>query len=139
MRNRTMAEVVQHREPVTLTTGTTIQEACLALHQRSASAALVMEGPSLRGIFTAGNALRALALGLDPARTALSQAMTGNPCCLDAEDDALDALRLMEDGGFGHVPVVSDGCALGVVSWTDFTGQERMRRDAENELSETMR
>ncbi|TCH98815.1 CBS domain-containing protein [Roseococcus sp. SYP-B2431] len=139
MRNRTMAEVVQHREPVTLTIGTTVQEACLAMHERSASAALVLEGAALRGIFTSGDALRALALGLDPARTALGQAMTRDPCCLGAGDDALDALRLMEDGGFGHVPVVCEGRPLGVVSWTDFTGQERSRRDEENELSETMR
>jgi CBS domain-containing protein len=139
MRNRTMAEVVQHREPVTLTVGTSLQEACLTLHERSASAALVLEGAALRGIFTADDALKALALGLDPARTVLGQAMTRDPCCLDAEEDALAALRLMEDGGFGHVPVMREGQPLGVVSWTDFTGQERSRRDEENELSETMR
>jgi len=139
MRNRSMAEVVQHREPVSLTIGTTVQEACLTLHERGASAALVLEGTALRGIFTSGDAVKALALGLDPTRTALGQAMTVDPCCLGAEDDALDALRLMEDGGFGHVPVVRDGKPLGVVSWTDFTGQERLRREEENEISETMR
>ena len=36
----------------------------------------------------------------------LRQVMTKKPACLPPGHTAIDALRLMRDGGFRHVPVV---------------------------------
>jgi CBS domain-containing protein len=49
---------------------------------------------------------------------------------------AIEALRLMSDGGFRHVPVVADGKVVGVVSHGDFRGLETARLDEETGLWE---
>ena len=48
----------------------------------------------------------------------------------------IDALRLMRDGGFRHVPVVDNGTLVGVVSRGDFRGLEQDRLDEETGLWE---
>jgi len=63
---------------------------------------LITDGQKLLGIFTGRDAVHALAVGLDPARTLVGQVMTAEPCCLGPQDRAMDSLRLMEDGGFRH-------------------------------------
>lgn len=50
----TMAEVVRHGRPLILLAGTTVQEACTALHERHAGAVLVMEEGKLKGTSPAG-------------------------------------------------------------------------------------
>jgi CBS-domain-containing membrane protein len=44
---------------------------------------------------------------------------------------AIDALRLMEDGRYRHVPIVDDGKVVGIVSRYDFSGLELDRLDEE--------
>ena len=46
---------------------------------------------------------------------------------------AIEALRLMWDGGFRHIPIVDRGKLLGVVSRGDFKGTERDRLEEERE------
>ena len=46
--------------------------------------------------------------------------MTEDPDCLPPRHTAIDALRLMRDGGFRHVPVVHEGVLLGIVSRGDY-------------------
>ncbi|HWA81648.1 MAG TPA: CBS domain-containing protein [Acetobacteraceae bacterium] len=49
---------------------------------------------------------------------------------------AIDALRLMQDGGFRHMPVVADGVVVGIVSRGDFRGLELDRLDEETGIWE---
>ena len=51
---------------------------------------------------------------------------------------AIEALRLMRDGGFRHVPVVDGDRLVGVVSRGDFLADERGRLEAESELWERL-
>lgn len=139
MQTRTMAEMVRHQNPLTITAGATVQEACAAMHKRRVGAVLVVNGQKLLGIFTGRDAVHALAVGLDPARTLVGQVMTANPCCLNPQHKAIDALRLMDDGGFRHLPVVEDDHLLGVVSRYDFRSQEHRRMDEETGFFEILR
>ena len=52
---------------------------------------------------------------------------------------AIEALRLMRDGGFRHVPVVQEDVVIGVVSRGDFRGMEQDRMDEETGIWERMR
>jgi CBS domain-containing protein len=65
--------------------------------------------------------------------------MTAQPTTMPPDNSAIDALRLMWDGGFRHLPVVKGGKLLGVVSRGDFKGVEQDRLDEERELWEHMR
>ena len=49
---------------------------------------------------------------------------------------AIEALRLMHDGSYRHLPVVEDGKVLGLLSRRDFFGVEKARLEDETALWE---
>jgi CBS domain-containing protein len=62
--------------------------------------------------------------------------MTPEPDTIRSDTIAIEALRLMQDGGYRHLPVVDDGQVLGVVSRRDFYGAEKARLDDETAMWE---
>jgi CBS domain-containing protein len=90
------------------------------------------ERERLLGIFTGRDAVRVLAEARDPVQTVLQDVMTREPDTMPPGRTAIEALRLMQDGGFRHVPVVTEaGKLVGVVSRFDFRGLEQDRLDEE--------
>jgi len=65
--------------------------------------------------------------------------MTTNPDTMSPEQTAIDALRIMWDGGYRHLPVVKEGRILGMVSRGDFKADEQDRLEEERNLWEHMR
>ena len=98
-----------------------------------------MSKAHLLGIFTGRDAVRILAQESEAATLPLRRVMTKEPACLPPRHKAIEALRLMRDGGFRHVPVVENGVLIGVVSRGDFRGLEQDRLDEETGLWERMR
>ena len=138
--NREMAEIIRNQKPLTLPPATTVQDACKHMHRRKVGAVLITnEKGNLVGIFTGRDAVRVLAQGKAAATIALRQVMTRKPACLPPRHTAIDALRLMRDGGFRHVPVVENDVLVGVVSRGDFRGLEQDRLDEETGIWERMR
>jgi CBS domain-containing protein len=133
MTNRQMSEIIRRQEPTALRPTATVQEACRKMHERRIGAVLVTdEQKRLLGIFTGRDAVSVLAQAKDPATTVLQDVMTRNPDTLLPGKTAIEALRLMQDGGFRHVPVVTEGGKVaGVVSRFDFQGLEQDRLDEE--------
>jgi len=140
MQQRPMQDVIIRRQPVTLPPEATVQQACQAMRQHRIGAVLVTDpGRRLLGIFTGRDAIcRMLAEGRDPASTALAAVMTPRPTCMPPDARAIEALRLMRDGGFRHVPVVDGERLLGVVSRGDFHGDEQSRLEEESTLWERL-
>ena len=133
---RHMSEMVK-RTPVTLSPDATVQEACQLMHRHRIGAVLVVNGHHrLEGIFTGRDAVRLLAEGRNPTHTHLKIVMTPEPECLPPRHTAIEALRLMSDGGFRHVPIVDDGRVIGIVSIGDFRGAEHARLDEETGIWE---
>ena len=64
---------------------------------------------------------------------------TADPATLSPDRSAVEALRLMWDGGFRHLPVVKAGRVVGVISRGDFKGYEHHQHDEERDLWEHMR
>ncbi len=133
MTNRALGEIVKRQRPVTLPISATVQQACQIMRDRRIGAILVTGGGGqLVGIFTGRDAVgRVAAEALDPKTTVLGVVMTGQPDTLKPAAKAIDALRLMRDGGFRHLPVVDGKKIVGIVSFGDFTGLERARHDEE--------
>lgn len=138
---RQLSDIILNQTPLTLPATATVQEACRRMRDAGAGSVLVTgAGGGLAGIFTGRDAVcRILADGRDAATTTLGDAMTANPATMTPDQTAIDALRLMWDGGFRHVPLVKAGKILGVVSRGDFKGYEQNRHDEERELWEHMR
>jgi CBS domain-containing protein len=135
---RHMSEIVRNQQPVTMSSRSTVKHACQSMRDRRVGAVLVTDKDHrLVGIFTGRDAVcRVLAEGKDPAETTLGEVMTPDPCTMPPTETAIEALRLMQDGGFRHVPVVAGHDIVGVVSHGDFRGLERARLDEETGLWE---
>jgi CBS domain-containing protein len=133
-----MSDIVRDQDPLVLAPETTVKDACGRMRERRVGAVLVAESDRrLVGIFTGRDAVcRILAEGKDPAKTPLRDVMTPRPQSMPPGKSAIDALRLMQDGGFRHVPVVENGKVVGVVSRGDFKGLELDRLDEETGLWE---
>ena len=69
----------------------------------------------------------------------LFRSMTPKPTTMSPKKTAIDALRLMWDGGFRHVPLIEDGKLVGVVARGDFKGDEQGRLEEERQLWEHIR
>jgi CBS domain-containing protein len=138
---RKLSDIVLDQNPLVLKSSTNVIEACHQMSERAAgSVAVVDEADRLIGIFTGRDAVvRVLACGRDAATTRLSEVMTTNPATLSPEQTAVDALRLMWDRGFRHLPLVKQGRVIGVVSRGDFKGLEVDWHEQERELWEHMR
>ncbi len=137
MSYRDMAEIIRNQIPLAVRPDTTIQETCKRMYARKVGAALVTNDKGiLVGIFTGRDAVRVLSRGRDPGATLVKHAMTKSPETIPPKSHAIEALRLMRDGGFRHLPVVENGTVLGIVSRGDFRGLEHDRLDHETGIWE---
>lgn len=138
MSNRPIGAIVRNQRPLTLPEHANVMEACAAMCERHVGAVLVTDPKGrLAGIFTARDAVyRVLSQGIDARTTSLASVMTREPATMGPAQTAVDALRLMNDGGFRHVPVVDGGRIVGVVSAGDMRGLEKARLDEETGLWE---
>ena len=135
---RKVSDIVKNQHPVTLPPGATVREACQCMRDRRVGAVLVTEADRrLLGIFTGRDAVhRVLAEGKSAARTKLAGVMTRDVDTVPPGKTAIEALRLMDDGRYRHVPIADGGKVVGIVSRFDFNGIELDRLDEETGLWE---
>jgi CBS domain-containing protein len=139
MARRIIPDVVHDQELVQLAPGATVREAARRMAERRVGAALVSEGGRLLGIFTERDLLiRVVARDLDPSATKLADVMTRDPATVGPGQRAVDALHLMHEGGFRHLPVVEAGRVRGIVSLRDFMTGEIEVMQAEREEREAL-
>ena len=138
---RQLSDIVCNQDPLVLPLSATVKAACRRMSERRAGSVLVTDSEGrLVGIFTGRDAVaRVLAAGRSASKTTLGEVMTARPTSMSPEKSAVDALRLMWDGGFRHVPLVDAGKIVGVVSRGDFKGDEHTVHDEERELWEHLR
>lgn len=138
---RKLQDIAWEQQPVMLPPEATVIEACRAMRDRRVGSVVVTDVDArLKGIFTGRDAVcRVLAVGKDAATTMLRDVMTADPATLSPDRSAVEALRLMWDGGFRHLPVVKAGRVVGVISRGDFKGYEHHQHDEERDLWEHMR
>jgi CBS domain-containing protein len=100
----------------------TVGEAVAVMAQNRVGSVLVMEGERLLGIFTERDTVRALSQAHDAARHEIVSWMTNDPKTVGPDVDTDEALRMMLDNGFRHLPVVEDRKVVGMVSIRDLAG-----------------
>jgi CBS domain-containing protein len=134
---RKIADMMAGGEFAELAPSATVYEAACLMKARKCGSVLVTDEHKLRGIFTERDLVnRVVAAKLDPLTTPLAQVMTEKPDTVRPDTLALEALRMMEDGGYRHLPVVKRGRILGVVSRRDFYGEEKAEVEKERSLWE---
>ena len=138
---RQLSDIICNQRPLMLEPACSVRDACKQMRDRRVGAVLVGDNDGrLLGIFTGRDAVaRVLAMGKSPTKTTLGDVMTPNPTTMSQKMTAIDALRLMWDGGFRHIPLVEDSKVVGVISRGDFRASEEGRFEEERELWEHMR
>ncbi len=133
MAHRSMAEIIRRQNPVMLPIGATVREACCIMRDVRVGAIMVTGADGLlAGLFTGRDAVvRVVAASLDPKTTCLGAVMTSRPDTIGPQARAIEALRMMQDGGYRHMPIVDGVKVVGIVSLGDFNGLERARLDEE--------
>ena len=119
-RKRELKSVVKLRpaRPIlALTTETVVAVAQSLQKKRSAAALVVSSEGSLSGILTDVDfTRRVVAKNIDPSQTTVSRVMTPNPRCVKTTDLAVDALMIMVENQFRHLPVLDgQGSVIGVL------------------------
>lgn len=137
---RRLSDIVCNQQPLIMTQTTTVKEACEHMSRRKAGSVLVTDArDKLVGIFTGRDAVRKVLAKGKSAEVTLSEVMTRRPVTMSPGKTAIEALRLMWDGGFRHVPLVEGDRILGVVSRGDFQSDEQLSLDEERLVWEHMR
>lgn len=136
MTNRKLFTIVKSQHPLVVEQGRSVQSACAAMREQRAGSVLVVDDDQrLCGIFTSSDAVRLLASGGSTGGVAICEAMTRSPVTIAPSARAVDALRLMSDCGFRHIPVVQDGRIFGIISRNDCLGSEIDRIDEDEHLA----
>ncbi|KAL8097859.1 CBS domain-containing protein CBSCBSPB5-like [Apium graveolens] len=96
-------------------TDTVVMATKQMLECRSGSAVVAVDGKPL-GILTSKDILmRVIAQDLPPESTIVEKVMTANPQCATVDTPLVDALHIMHDGKFLHLPIVDrDGIVVAV-------------------------
>lgn len=137
---RRLSDITCNRNPLILMETTPVREACERMRERQAGAVLVCDQEGrLTGIFTGRDAVRRVLGAGHGLKARLKDAMTRNPVTMAPETSAIEALRLMWDGGFRHLPLVEDRRIFGMISRNDFGSEERLTLDEERHMWEHMR
>ena len=116
-RSRTVAEL-RPRNGLALDMTLTITAAAKKMVASGTDCALIISAEfGLEGIITDTDVTRkVIAPGLDPDTTLVSDVMTAKPQCVRATENAVDALCMMVDRRFRHLPVLdAAGAVVGVL------------------------
>ena len=127
MAERTVFQSISRSHVLSLAPQASVREAAGVMTRANCGSVLIMEPPDvLLGIVTERDLMtRVLAKALDPERTAVREVMTAKPVCVAPEMPVSEAVLIMIERGFRHLPIVGPGAKiLGVFSVRDALPRE---------------
>ena len=127
MSERTVLQSMTRRHVVSLVPSATVHDAACTMTKANCGSVLIIDNAgTMQGILTERDLMtRVLAKRLDATATLVTQVMTRNPRCVGPEMKVADAVVIMIERGFRHLPVVdAGGRVLGVFSARDALPRE---------------
>jgi len=99
---------------------TTVRAAVQVMSARDLGCVLVVENEQLVGILSEGDVLkRVIAPGHDADALRVRDVMTQKPDTVRPQQSVNDAIRMMDEFGYRHLPVVEDGRLCGLMTMQD--------------------
>jgi CBS domain-containing protein len=103
-------------QPLAATVTDTVGQVMQLLRAQRTGAMLICDGEKLVGIFTERDALKLMAQGADLS-VPVSQVMSREPATIPSNATVGQAIGVMAEGGYRHLPIVDDsGRPTGVVA-----------------------
>ena len=131
MTQRLIQDAIERKRIISLDASEMVSDAAKLMAKHHVGALLVVNGDRLEGILSERDIVtRVVAAGRNPNQTAVEDAMTANPETLTPSATAEEALNLMRLKGFRHLPIVSEGKILGMISLRDLYAT--IKEDLEN-------
>ena len=127
MPDRTVFQSMSQRHVISLGPHATVWEAACVMTKANCGSVLIVDTPgTLLGIVTERDLMtRVVAKALSPEKTLVVDVMTRNPHCVAPDRLVSDAVLIMIERGFRHLPIVSAaGRILGVFSVRDALPRE---------------
>ena len=139
MTERTVFQSMAQRHVVSvLPTATVYSAACVMTRANCGSVLIIDSNNTLLGIVTERDLMtRLIAKALDPATTTVADIMTRSPYCVVPETKVADAVLVMIERGFRHLPIVTEANKiLGVFSVRDAMPREVQTAESLAEFNE---
>lgn len=125
-----MSPVLFDKEVHTIARSATVSEAVAVMAVNQVGSVVVVEEHRPVGIFTERDAVRrVMHPGLDPQTTRVEQVMSDAVQTIGPDTRIQEALTLMAEGTFRHLPVVDEGKLVGMVSVGDLTHEVKWHND----------
>ena len=106
--NPTQPWLVQDTQPVA--------DAIKVMRERKVGCVLVCEQRRIVGIFTERDLVRRVMAERKPLTTPMRDCMTSDPVTVHPKESIGNAIKLMQTGGYRHLPVVVDDRPVGILS-----------------------
>ena len=127
MPERTVFQSMSQKHVLSLGPQASVGEAACVMTRANCGSVLIVDTPgNLLGIVTERDLMtRVLAKALNPEKTLMSEVMTRNPYCVAPETRVADAVLIMIERGFRHLPIMGPASKiLGVFSVRDALPRE---------------
>jgi len=113
---------VMNRANISESGAATLRDAAARMWKQQTGSLVVIEGSDLVGILTERDIMKAVARGDDLDQTPVSAVMTRSVLTVGPDTSIEEAARHMATRWIRHLPVVSDGALVGMVSQRDLCG-----------------
>ncbi len=141
MTDRTVFQSISQRHVISVVPTATVFTAASVMTRANCGSVLIIDtGGTLLGIVTERDLMtRVLAKSQDPQTTTVADIMTRNPHCVSPETKVTDAVLMMIERGFRHLPIVNHANKiLGVFSSRDAVPLEMQAAESLAEFNEKM-
>lgn len=120
MMRKIVPDVISGQTLHTVRPDVTARHTAQIMKQNKIAAVMVTENDRLVGIITERDITsRVVAAGVDPDTSTAKDIMTANPDTLHPEDTAAQAIKMMKERNYRHLPVTDGDDIVGMVSVRD--------------------
>jgi CBS domain-containing protein len=129
---KTLRDIMRYGFLFTVDHDATVAEAVRIMTKNNVGIACVLDRAQLVGVFSERDVVqRVVDRGLDPASTPVRQVMTTDLVVADADEDYQSAIHKMDQANIRHLPVVSEGQLISMLSIRDLLRVNMEDKDAE--------
>ena len=135
---KSVAQIIGNRSLPKTTPDATVREACHVLDELNVGALAVLDGTELVGVISERDVIRkCICQSRLTGETRVRDIMTTGPFVISVTESLSEALKIMVDGGFRHLPVMDGSRTVGLLSMRDIPTEYRLMLERYTEYLES--